>query len=129
MIRGNVMKSANWFVGSWAVGSIGGYQFCHKRREMERAGMGRAKEIMRETKLRKDREMDAAREEVKKRREEEAAKEKEREKRWGAGWREWFREGKERGVEEGKKVKEELKAWEESKLHGESERDRKKREG
>lgn len=40
------MKALNWSVGSWAVGSIGMYQYCLRRRRLEKEGMTRAMEIL-----------------------------------------------------------------------------------
>ncbi|MCJ1246587.1 hypothetical protein MMC30_003796 [Trapelia coarctata] len=78
-------------IGSFCVSSAGTYEFCQRRRALERQGMQRAAEIIDRKKIEKEREKERMRaERRRKREEEELAREREdQEKRRGRGWRFW----------------------------------------
>lgn len=48
--------AANWAVGSFAAASIATYEFCQRRRRKELDGMKQAVDLMKEVKLKKQRE-------------------------------------------------------------------------
>jgi cytochrome c oxidase assembly protein subunit 20 len=41
-----IWTACNWAVGAWVFGSVGMYQYCQYKRQMEKAGMTRAMEIL-----------------------------------------------------------------------------------
>lgn len=54
----------NWAVGAFAVTTLAAFEFCRRRRILERAGMKEAVEMMQELKLKKQREKEMAAEEA-----------------------------------------------------------------
>lgn len=63
--------AANWAVGSFAAASIATYEFCQRRRRKELDGMKQAVDLMKEVKLKKQREKEKAAEEAARQAEEE----------------------------------------------------------
>lgn len=41
-----IWTACNWAVGAWVFGSVGMYQYCQYKRQMEKEGMTRAMEIL-----------------------------------------------------------------------------------
>ncbi|KAK2743261.1 hypothetical protein FQN57_004950 [Myotisia sp. PD_48] len=71
--------ASNWAVGTFALASVATHQYCQRTRAIERDGMKEAVELMKELKLKKQREKEAAQ----KQQEEVARKaEEERRKSW-----------------------------------------------
>ncbi|KAK2878135.1 hypothetical protein FQN49_001110 [Arthroderma sp. PD_2] len=58
---GSLWTASNWAVGSFAIVSLAAHEYCQRQRAIEREGMKEAAELMRELKLRKQKEKDAAR--------------------------------------------------------------------
>lgn len=42
----SVLKSCNWAAGSFCIGSIAMYEYCQRRRMLEKQGMKRAVEVI-----------------------------------------------------------------------------------
>ncbi|KKZ59833.1 hypothetical protein EMCG_05362 [[Emmonsia] crescens] len=59
-----VWPACNWAVGTFAVASIGMFEFCQRRRVQERDGMKEAVELMRELKIKKLQERERAKAEA-----------------------------------------------------------------
>jgi len=79
-------------IGTFCVSSAGTYEFCQRRRALERRGMLRAAEIVDRKKVEKERERERVRAERRRRREEEERvreEERKREEGRGRGWRFW----------------------------------------
>ncbi|KAM5475937.1 hypothetical protein MauCBS54593_000619 [Microsporum audouinii] len=57
----SLWSASNWAVGSFAIVSLAVHEYCQRQRAIEREGMKEAAELMRELKLRKQKERDAAR--------------------------------------------------------------------
>ncbi|EEQ30588.1 hypothetical protein McanMca71_000712 [Microsporum canis] len=57
----SLWSASNWAVGSFAIVSLAAHEYCQRQRAIEREGMKEAAELMRELKLRKQKERDAAR--------------------------------------------------------------------
>ncbi|EEQ85730.1 hypothetical protein RJZ56_004051 [Blastomyces dermatitidis] len=70
--------ACNWAVGTFAVASIGMYEFCQRRRVQERDGIKEAVELMRDLKIKKLKERERAKAEA----EAAAAEEERRRKSW-----------------------------------------------
>lgn len=82
-------------IGTFGLSSAGSYEFCQRRRALERQGMLRAAEIIDRKKVEQERERERVRAERRRRREEEErVREEEERKRkaeggTGRGWRFW----------------------------------------
>ncbi|PGH02906.1 hypothetical protein GX51_04362 [Blastomyces parvus] len=59
-----VWPACNWAVGTFAVASIGMYEFCQRRRVQERDGIKEAVELMRDLKIKKLKERERAKAEA-----------------------------------------------------------------
>lgn len=55
-----VWPACNWAVGTFAVVSIGAYEFCQRRRRQELEGMKQAVQMMAEIKKKKQKEAEEA---------------------------------------------------------------------
>ncbi|PGH12384.1 hypothetical protein AJ79_04332 [Helicocarpus griseus UAMH5409] len=75
-----VWPACNWAVGTFAIASIGTYEFCQRRRVQERDGMKEAVELMRELKIKKLKERELAKAEAEAKAA--AAEEERRRKSW-----------------------------------------------
>ena len=76
-------------IGTFCLSSAGMYEFCQRRRTLERQGMIRAAEIIDRKKVEKEREKEKMRAERRRRREEEEKAREEEKKRKKGGWRFW----------------------------------------
>lgn len=87
-------------IGTFGLSSAGSYEFCQRRRALERQGMLRAAEIIDRKKVERERERERVRAERRRRREEEERVREEERKREeegrreeeggrGRGWRFW----------------------------------------
>jgi cytochrome c oxidase assembly protein subunit 20 len=86
----------SYAVGSFVLSSAGAFEFCQRRRALERAGMQRATEIIQRKKEEREREAHRVREES--RRQKEAAERRRVEEARGAwGWRFWQGRGDQGG--------------------------------
>jgi cytochrome c oxidase assembly protein subunit 20 len=83
----------HWAIGTFCLGSAGMFEFCQRRRALEKQGMARAAEIIDQKKLTIEKERERVRAERRKRKEEEdrAREEKEREKELerSRSWKFW----------------------------------------
>ncbi|KAL1967580.1 hypothetical protein VTN77DRAFT_3095 [Rasamsonia byssochlamydoides] len=77
---GSVWPACNWAVGTFAVASIVAHEFCQRRRVKELDGMRQAVELMRELKIKKQKEKEQ------KKAAEEAARQAEEEERRRKSW-------------------------------------------
>ncbi|EEH49018.1 uncharacterized protein PADG_05097 [Paracoccidioides brasiliensis Pb18] len=59
-----IWPACNWAVGTFAIASIGMFEFCQRRRVQERNGMKEAVELMRELKIKKQQERERAKAET-----------------------------------------------------------------
>jgi len=86
-------KSMHWAIGTFCLGSAGMFEFCQRRRALEKQGMARAAEIIDQKKLKIEKERERVRAERRKRKEEEdrAREEKEREEELNRSrsWKFW----------------------------------------
>ena len=85
ILSGTAWRSMSWAIGSFCVGSAGSYEFCTRRRALEKKAIERASEIMERKRLEKLEEVAkirAERAENVRRKQEEERKEK---GRWGWG--------------------------------------------
>ncbi|DAA75034.1 TPA_exp: Cytochrome c oxidase protein 20, mitochondrial [Trichophyton benhamiae CBS 112371] len=57
----SLWSASNWAVGSFALVSLAAHEYCQRQRAIEREGMKEAAELMRELKLKKQKEREAAR--------------------------------------------------------------------
>ncbi|MCJ1291587.1 hypothetical protein MMC34_003132 [Xylographa carneopallida] len=90
MILGATMwKSMSWAMGSFCFSSAGMFEFCQRRRALERQGMARAAEIIDRKRLEKERQAEKIRAERRRRREEEEKKKEEEERNKKTGWSLW----------------------------------------
>ncbi|MCJ1391631.1 hypothetical protein MMC18_004496 [Xylographa bjoerkii] len=91
MILGaSTWKAMSWAMGSFCLSSAGMFEFCQRRRTLERQGMARAAEIIDRKRLEKERQAEKIRaERRRKREEEEKKKEEEEEKTKKSGWSLW----------------------------------------
>ncbi|MCJ1404915.1 hypothetical protein MMC11_008141 [Xylographa trunciseda] len=90
MILGASMwKAMSWAMGSFCFSSAGMFEFCQRRRTLERQGMARAAEIIDRKRLEKERQAEKIRAERRKRREEEEKRKEEEEKAKKSGWNIW----------------------------------------
>ena len=88
-------RSMSYAVGTFCLSSAGMYEFCQRRRALERKGMERATEIIERKKIEKERMRESVRAERRRRREEEEEQRREEEKeeeekkkrsRWKSSW-------------------------------------------
>ncbi|KAL6721070.1 hypothetical protein ACLMJK_000170 [Lecanora helva] len=61
ILGGSILSSSNWAVGSFIFGSALMYEFCQRRRSLEKQGMKRAVEVIEQTKAEKQQKMEEAR--------------------------------------------------------------------
>lgn len=74
---GKLWAASNWAVGSFAIASIATHQYCQRQRSKEMDGMKEAVQLMRELKIKKQREQA----EAKRKQEEQARLEEERKRK------------------------------------------------
>ncbi|MCJ1410121.1 hypothetical protein MMC19_004206 [Ptychographa xylographoides] len=92
MVSGATMwKSMSWAMGTFCFSSAGMYEFCQRRRFLERQGMLRAAEIIDRKRLEKERQAERTRAERRRKREEDEIAREEEEKRKNSGWSFWGR--------------------------------------
>ena len=82
-------RSMSWAVGSFCFSSAGMFEFCQRRRTLERQGMVRAAEIIDRKRLEKERRAEKNRAERRRKREEEEKMKEEEDKRKKSGWSLW----------------------------------------
>ena len=81
---GNAWTSMSYFVGSFALGSLGMHTFCRQRRQLELAAVARATEIMQRKREERKAQAEEKRREMAERRER-----RERHEREKTGWMRW----------------------------------------
>jgi len=79
----------SWAMGSFCFASAGMFEFCQRRRTLERQGMVRAAEIIDRKRLEKEKQAEKIRAERRRKREDEERKKEEEEKSKKIGWSLW----------------------------------------
>jgi len=86
LLGASVPKAANWAVGTFVFAAFASYEFCLYKRQIEKAHMKRAVEIIDRKKAQKEAQMKAAREERRRAKEEAERKAEEAKK---SSWKFW----------------------------------------
>ena len=93
VVIATIWRSMSYAIGTFCLSSAGMYEFCQRRRALERKGMERATEIIERKKIEKERmrelvraERRRRREEEEQRREEDEEEKKKRSKRKSSWW-------------------------------------------